>query len=241
MQGVYRIRNKVNDKRYIGSTNDFEKGWKERLRTLRKRKYHNPHLQRAWNKYGEENFVFEIEEEVEGDNKALLACEQVYLDEGFALGILYNIARIAGGGAILGEGKSGMSGKHHSEETKNKMSKAKMGEKNNNYGKPMSEEQKDKIGQANSNPSEEIRAKIRKAKLGHKMPKENRAKLDEVIAGNEYSAKPYPAFYNEKTGEYIPSGFNLSRMCRERGLAYDSIYDLKRGYKVCSPEGWRLG
>ena len=100
IQGIYRIRNKLDDKRYVGSTNDFEKGWIIRQQALRRGDFYNIHLQRAWNKYGEENFVFEIEEEVAGDNKILLVIEQIYLDEGFALGILYNIARKAGGGDL---------------------------------------------------------------------------------------------------------------------------------------------
>lgn len=41
-------------------------------------------------------------------------------------------------------------GTHHSKEAKKKMSEAKKGDKNPNYGKPMSEEHKMKIGLANS-------------------------------------------------------------------------------------------
>ncbi len=136
MQGIYRIINKVNDKRYIGSTNNFEKGWKDRLRTLKKGKHHNPHLQRAWNKYGEKNFVFEIVNEVAGDNAALLAREQIYLDEGFALGILYNIAKVAGGGDLGYH--QGMLGKTHTNETKDKIAE-------NNRKRIYTQETKDNI------------------------------------------------------------------------------------------------
>lgn len=125
MQGIYRIRNKINDKRYTGSTNDFEGHWEGYRKALRKGVFHNIHLQRAWNKYGECNFAFEVEEEVVGDSKALLAIEQIYLDEGFELGILYNIAKIAGGGDLGYHG--GMLGKSHTQKTKDKMSRAHKG------------------------------------------------------------------------------------------------------------------
>ena len=67
MQGIYRIRNKLDDKRYIGSAQDFENGWIGRRRALRRGKHHNIRLQRAWNKHGEENFIFEVEEEVDDE------------------------------------------------------------------------------------------------------------------------------------------------------------------------------
>lgn len=61
---IYKIRNVVNQKFYVGSTINM----KERARThrnkLRGGKHHTPHLQAAWNKYGEECFVFEVVEEV---------------------------------------------------------------------------------------------------------------------------------------------------------------------------------
>jgi len=119
IQGIYRIRNKLDDKRYIGSTNDFENGWIGRRRTLRRGDFYNIHLQRAWNKYGEENFVFEIEEVVE-DTNALLSHEQIHLDDGFAKGILYNIARKAGGGDLGEEVNSKKREWHPSEEAKQK-------------------------------------------------------------------------------------------------------------------------
>lgn len=61
---IYKIRNVVNQKFYVGSTTNM----KERARThrnrLRRGKHHSAHLQAAWNKYGEECFVFEVVEEV---------------------------------------------------------------------------------------------------------------------------------------------------------------------------------
>lgn len=58
--GVYCIINKINDKVYIGYANNFSKRWYRQHRKKLKYNLHkNPHLQAAWNKYGEENFKFE--------------------------------------------------------------------------------------------------------------------------------------------------------------------------------------
>ena len=61
--GIYRIVNLVNGKAYIGQTKEkFQRRYWLHRWELRKGKHDNKHLQRAWDKYGEENFVFEIVE-----------------------------------------------------------------------------------------------------------------------------------------------------------------------------------
>lgn len=57
---IYQIRNIENDKRYIGSTIEPNKRFAWHQRYLRIEKHHSIRLQRAWQKYGEKNFVFEI-------------------------------------------------------------------------------------------------------------------------------------------------------------------------------------
>ena len=63
--GVYKITNIVNDKFYIGSSKDVKSRWKQHRDKLRENRHGNAHLQNAWNKYGEENFLFEVIEECE--------------------------------------------------------------------------------------------------------------------------------------------------------------------------------
>ena len=50
----------VNNKCYIGQTKNFKKRISGHKHLLNKNKHENPHLQNSWNKYGEENFKFEI-------------------------------------------------------------------------------------------------------------------------------------------------------------------------------------
>ena len=59
--GIYKIRNKQNNKVYIGSAVDIKKRWRDHKWHLKENKHHNPHLQFSFNKYGLENFEFIIE------------------------------------------------------------------------------------------------------------------------------------------------------------------------------------
>lgn len=58
--GIYRIRNLINNKGYGGKAICIRDRWKNHRCDLRNDNHDNEHLQRAWNKYGEENFVFEV-------------------------------------------------------------------------------------------------------------------------------------------------------------------------------------
>lgn len=58
--GIYFISNKINNKLYIGQSINIEQRWNAHKRELRNNIHENSKLQRAWNKYGEENFEFLI-------------------------------------------------------------------------------------------------------------------------------------------------------------------------------------
>lgn len=58
--GIYKITNILNNKIYIGSSVNLNKRWYQHYHLLENNKHNNYHLQRAWNKYGKENFVYEI-------------------------------------------------------------------------------------------------------------------------------------------------------------------------------------
>lgn len=77
--GIYKIRNTINDKIYVGSAKDFDKRWKRHLKTLRANKHHNIRLQRSFNIHGELAFVFEIIERTEYV-KGIQLLEQYYID-----------------------------------------------------------------------------------------------------------------------------------------------------------------
>jgi len=96
MVGIYKIENIINKKCYYGSSKNIEKRWSCHKNDLNKNKHDNSYLQRAWNKYGKENFIFEIVElcSKDCDDIKLKEIEQKYLD----LKPKYNIAIKANGG-----------------------------------------------------------------------------------------------------------------------------------------------
>ena len=49
--GIYSIRNKINGKKYIGSSVDIYRRWGVHLRNLVRHRHPNEHLQRAWDQY----------------------------------------------------------------------------------------------------------------------------------------------------------------------------------------------
>lgn len=78
ISGIYKIINKVNQHYYVGSSSFIKRRWRDHKYELNKDKHDNSHLQRAWNKYGKNNFEFIIIEFVE--ESQLFIVEQTYLD-----------------------------------------------------------------------------------------------------------------------------------------------------------------
>jgi len=80
ISGIYKIINKINGKYYVGSSKDIWHRWfSEHKCCLRYDNHDNTHLQRSWNKHGENNFEFIIVEDGIPYNQLLLI-EQKYLD-----------------------------------------------------------------------------------------------------------------------------------------------------------------
>jgi len=93
--GVYQIRNIVNNKVYVGSSNNIHKRWKCHVYYLRKGIHENSKLQNAWNKYSEANFIFEFLDTGICED-LLIEKEQYYLDIIKPHIVGYNINSIAG-------------------------------------------------------------------------------------------------------------------------------------------------
>lgn len=137
---IYRIISKTKGFYYIGSTKDYNKRIKDHKKRLRANKHHSPILQNYWNKYGEDDFSFDILCVV-SDPKKLIDTEQEYLD-------LYNpkLNVLKKAGNTLGyrfseeskikmrkrlKGNKHAVGLRHSDEFKNRISKRHKGNKYN--------------------------------------------------------------------------------------------------------------
>ena len=181
--GIYQITNTTNGYRYIGSSVNI---WRRRNRhfaMLRKKTHPNPHLQSAWNKFGEECFV----------HTTLMLCE-VYELERYEQAYLdifkpeYNIAvdvkAPMRGVKVSDETREKLRASHlgqiPSEDTRKKLSLAQV----RRVRPPCSEETKETIRQkllGRTHPgcprSEETKEKLRLAKLGTHHSDETKAKM----------------------------------------------------------------
>jgi len=158
MKGIYKIRNLLNNKFYVGSSVNIKRRFVTHRHLLNKNKHHCEHLQRSWIKYGKENFIFEIVEVV--DNSDFLELfEQKWID-GSDKNLLYNACKKAGN-------KSGFK---HSDETKRKISES-------NKGKIIKKETKLFLSKINKGKkhTEETKKKMSESQKGIKKKFSNEA------------------------------------------------------------------
>lgn len=204
---VYLLKNKLNNKIYIGQT---WQSLKDRFNNGKGYK-HCPHLYNAINKYGKENFEYKI----------LANCktqeESNYLESFFInkygsrnRNTGYNSKEGGSNGKMSEEIKKKMSasskgrrpsklclenslkariGVKASDETRKKQSIAKLGKPSANIGSIMSKETKMKIGVANTGRkhSEQSRINMGNSQKGRKFSEETRRKISESNKGKAIS------------------------------------------------------
>lgn len=77
---IYKITSKANDKKYVGSTENFERRKRQHISTLKSNEHRNHRLQSEWDRFGEDNFIFEIIDTTDTYDKAL-EIEQYWMDK----------------------------------------------------------------------------------------------------------------------------------------------------------------
>jgi len=180
--GIYAIVSAVNSRQYIGSSTDIPRRWSGHLSQLRKNIHHSIHLQRAWNKYGEDAFEFVVLEECPAEQ--LLDREQHYFD---LHPDKYNCAPVAGS----------QLGIKRSPETLARMSAAQMGRKHS--PETVAKRNATNTGRKNSL---ETREKMRQAALGRVISPEQRAKISSSLKGNKNATgQIISAEHRRKIGE----------------------------------------
>lgn len=131
--GIYAIANKINGMVYIGQTRQrFIKRYWHHQWKLKDNTHDNNHLRQAWNLYGEDAFVFMVIDNVDSDSvDEINYFEEKYVGCCKRMKYSYNILDEGGGRSgvhltdehkrKIGEkNKINMTGKKHSDETKNK-------------------------------------------------------------------------------------------------------------------------
>lgn len=110
--GIYCIENITTNKKYIGQSTDINDRWRKHISELNHNSHHNDYLQKAWNKYGEDDFEFYI----------LEYCNEDELDEkeNYYINFYNTIDRKYGYNLKSG----GQAHCHHTEEVKNKISES---------------------------------------------------------------------------------------------------------------------
>ena len=174
ISGIYQIKSGVNPTRiYIGSAINIDNRWKNHLKELRRNKHHSDKLQNHYNKYGEADLQFSV---LLGCSKeGLIIIEQYFID---SYKPYFNICKTAGN--TLGTHRK------LSNETRRRMSFARMGKKNPMYGEKR---------------SKEVILKIKKAKTGKPVLKlQGRKRLDTAIRniGNKYGKKNKGIIFSEE-------------------------------------------
>lgn len=136
--GIYAIKNLCTGHVYIGQTGEnFQRRYWHHQWKLRNNQHDNSYLQNSWNKYGEENFVFMVISVTE-NHKELDGLEIQYIDLYKKAYKSYNV--LGGGGGrrgcamslhakqLVGEAnRRHMTGKKHTDATKAKMSRTRIG------------------------------------------------------------------------------------------------------------------
>lgn len=261
VSGIYVIRNKVNGKLYVGSSQNIHRRALEHKSELRRGVHDNNYLQKSWNKYGEDAFQFETLEECE---VVMLAEREQYWLDTIGFNITYNIAANV---------VATMRGRKHTVETKLLISRLHKGRiatpetrarlSQSHIGIRPSKETRQLLSewQIGRKQSPETKEKLRVANVGKKASESTRVKMS--LARQNPSAELRHKFGNGARGkkrtpdsiakmvskiaqEYIvtsPDGIefrikNLNQFCKERDLSVTHMSKVANS-KRTHHKGWK--
>jgi len=172
--GIYSITNKVNEKVYIGKTIDrfIERYW-HHVWLLDNCQHHNKYLQQSWNKYGVDNFVFEVTHVLQPDEDVnKLEVEFISKYNSYISG--YNLT-------LGGDGGNGRKTSEHAKKI--------IGEKNkiHGLGRKASSETRIRMSRSSSHhsPTPEHREILRKYRTGRTASIETRKKIRDANIGSK--------------------------------------------------------
>lgn len=206
--GIYIIVNRISGEAYIGSAREFKDRWERHISSFLGKKpdkktgrigHENQILQRTWDKYGHDIFLWFVVELC--PEEALIEREQIWINSFLELKLpIYNIRKIANSNFGL----------KCSEETKRKMSEAAI-RRGDNINRDAS--WRKKISEANkanveSRCGQEMRNKISKLKKGNTFAK------GLIWISQENTSK---RIKKEELSDYLQNGWTLGRVLKPNG------------------------
>lgn len=224
---IYKIINLQNAKFYVGSTIKWYERLRKHRRELRGNKHHCPHLQAAWNKCGEDSFVFKVVQVVD-DPQLLHSIEQALLDEHHGTESCYNFARYTDNSS-----RGVVRSDSHKAAIAESLKQFYANNPNFNVGRKHTEDAKRRIREKHlgKTVSDTTKEKLRAANLGKKASEATRALLSAQRKGkvrtSEHAAKYNKAVIEVISGEVFPSlksakeRFDMSPGAMAKALASD--------------------
>ena len=210
--GIYYIKNLVNNKYYIGQSRNIKRRWnREKFELNGEGDAWNVHLQRAWRKYGEDNFEFAVVE----------ICSLEQLDERERFWVSFYNSYNNGYNQSLGGG--GVSGWKHTEESRAKLSESQIN--------GITEERRIQMGVISKEywSCEENRERIRKNRKQWWSNPDNRAKTIEAMKSADrviLRGKDHPLYGVDKSG--LNSIRHKSCIQIETGIFYYTLTDASK-------------
>ena len=234
MKGIYKITNKKNNKVYIGQSDRLNDREREHFYRLEKQTHSNEYLQKSYNKYGKDNFLFEIIEETDDLNNRELHFINEY--GGINSDKNYNL-------------KDPLS-MEWSNYTKVKQSKNMVGKDNPNYGNKWTDDQKKFLSEKHKgvtleerfgkNKADLIKSKMSKSQSGRKHPDEVKKKIREANMGEN---NPMYGNGDRQLGENNPM-YGKVHPNRKVVLQFDKLGNLIKEYEYLTQvadDGFNVG
>lgn len=202
---IYAIKNRSNGHAYIGSTTSYKSRWHTHKSQLRRGVHHSFVLQKAWDKYGETAFSFEL----------LLVCpkELRVMYEARLMPLeTYNVLRTPKESGVRGGWK-------HSDAFKAKISAI-------HKGKKLSLEHRAKLSAAGAGRvyGANFKQKARERQLGVSPSAQTRAKLGNAVK----QARAAEFLENESTVlalyELAKSGKSVTALCKQASITTSTFY-----------------
>jgi group I intron endonuclease len=226
ISGVYTITNIKNKKIYVGCSINILDRIKNHKISLRNKKSNNHHLQCAWNKYGEENFLFEILEEY--------PVEYIFSMENYWSNLLdtHNPSK----GYNLLPCSPNQRPKKLSESTKIKMSESRRGDKNHRYGTSMSKEHRNLLSKINKN---KIVSKETKLKMSIKSKERIRSK-DEINKLKSLAQNNQKTIHLLNENKIVKTWNSIKEASQELNLTQSYISGLVNGKRKSKKFNFKL-